>query len=36
MLIKNIVKAEKLSNRKEIKNIIADNVADVLAFKVIH
>ena len=35
-LIKNMIKAEKTATKKELKNIVAENVADVLAFKVIH
>lgn len=31
-----MVKAEKVGNRKELKNIVAENASDVLAFKVIH
>ncbi len=31
-----MIKAEKVGNRKEVKNIVAENVADVLAFKIVH
>jgi hypothetical protein len=35
-LVRNMIKAEKVGNRKELKNVIAEHVSEVLAFKIVH